>query len=220
MFDNTRRNRSVLAGIAGVNLCVALAVGAGALPLPGAGSDGRSAETVASASVAGDAGLPAGQPAEIMPAVVGDTTTIPPTTAPTAPTSVAPTSVVTSPPRSRSTVPAAAPPVTAAAVSSPLPPAPVQVLRRVPAAAEVQQAIATLPRYVRSLIAPSPAQVAQLGDKVCTMFDQGQTFAQVKAVGLQMVTQVPLTSVLPGGADWVVQTAVTLYCPGHLAKLG
>jgi len=93
------------------------------------------------------------------------------------------------------------------------------VARRVPSAAEVQQAIATLPQYVRSLLSPSPAQVAQLGDKVCGMFDSGQSFAQVKATGLQMVTQVPLTTVLPGGADWVVRTVVTLYCPGHLSKL-
>jgi hypothetical protein len=89
----------------------------------------------------------------------------------------------------------------------------------VPSAAEVSQAIATLPQYVHSIISPTPAQVAQLGDQVCTAFDQGQTFAQVKATGLSMVTKVPLTTVLPGGADWVVRTTVALYCPGYTSKL-
>jgi hypothetical protein len=93
------------------------------------------------------------------------------------------------------------------------------VARVVPSAARVQQAISEVPNYVHSILSPSPAQVAQLGDKVCTMFDQGQTFAQVKATGLQMVTQIPLTTVLPGGADWVVRTVVNLYCPGHSSKL-
>jgi len=95
----------------------------------------------------------------------------------------------------------------------------VKVPRRVPTAAEVQQAIATLPQYVSTILKPSPAQVDQLGDQVCTAFDQGQTFSQVKDTGLRMVTQLPLTSVKPGGADWVVRTTVTLYCPGHADKL-
>ncbi|MDQ2825543.1 MAG: DUF732 domain-containing protein, partial [Actinomycetota bacterium] len=125
------------------------------------------------------------------------------------------------PSAARATMPPAA--TQAAAPTLPpvtTPPLPVTVARRVPSTTEVQNALSSLPTYVHTILTPSPAQVAQLGDKVCTMFDQGQSFAQVKATGLQMVTQVPLTTILPGGADWVVRTVVTLYCPGHLSKLG
>lgn len=231
MFDNTRRNRRALAGIVGVNLALALAVSAGAVPLSGAHDDGRSAATVASAAVTQEPAATVRQAGDGVSAAMaqGSAATTPPPV-PTAEaskatgTTVAPTTVpVVTAGRSAAAAPTAArPTVTVPAVATPSVAAGVvaQVARRVPAAAEVQQAISNLPQHVRSIIKPSPAQVAQLGTTVCGMFDAGQSFAQVKATGLQMVTQVPLTTVLPGGADWVVETVVTLYCPGHLAKIG
>lgn len=226
MLHNSRRNRRVLAGIAGVNLCLALAVSAGAVPLPGAADDdGRSARTVASATSVEHLMAPVRQPGDVADVVTTVApTTVPVTVAPKPDTAAAATTTA-APPTSRPAAGAAVSqaPVTQAPVTVPritVPPAPVNVARRTPPAGEVQQAISALPQYVRSILAPSPDQVAQLGDKVCTMFDQGQTFDQVKATGLSMVTQVPLTKVLPGGADWVVRTAVTLYCPGHLTKIG
>ncbi len=234
MFENTRRTRRVLAGVAGVNLALALAVSAGAVPRPGADSGARSAETVASAAFAQDAVASARQPGDSSSAARQAPTTAAPTTAvPTtgAGTTAAPTTAVTKP--TVTTAPATTKPAAVKATTSPVAaqvaaptippvtvPAVVTVARRVPSTAEVQGALSSLPTYVHSILTPSPAQVAQLGDKVCTMFDQGQTVAQVKATGLQMVTQIPLTTILPGGADWVVRTVVTLYCPGHLSKLG
>lgn len=227
MIGNTRRNRRVLAGIAGVNLCLAVAVSAGAVPLPG-NDDGRSGRNVASATSVEQLVAPVRQAGDVVDVT---TTAVPPTVpvtvaprtdttvaAKAAPTTAAPAKASTAKAAVTPSPVAQAPVVQAPAVT--VPPVVLSVARRVPAASEVQQAITALPTYVRSILAPSPAQVAQLGDKVCTMFDQGQTFAQVKATGLSMVTQVPLTTVLPGGADWVVRTAVTLYCPGHLAKIG
>jgi hypothetical protein len=199
------------------------------VPRPGAGNGGRSAEQVASAAFAQDAMASARQPGdtagatiEQAPATSAPTTAAPTTVAPkaTATTAAPTTKAPTSSTASKTT--AAKAPAAAAAVTVPpvtVPPVPVGVARVVPSAARVQQAISELPSYVHSILSPSPAQVAQLGDKVCTMFDQGQTFAQVKATGLQMVTQIPLTTVLPGGADWVVRTVVNLYCPGHSSKL-
>jgi len=216
----------VLAGIAGVNLALALAVSAGAVPRPGADDGVRSTERVASAAFSHDALASARQPGDTTPAsvhaAVSDTAT---TAAPPmagAQTAAAPKVTVTTPPAAKAvaaTTSAKAPTV-AAPTAPPVTalPLPVGVARRVPAASEVQAALGALPTHVHSILTPSPAQVAQLGDKVCTLFDQGQTFAQVKATGLQMVTQVPLTTILPGGADWVVRTVVTLYCPGHLPK--
>jgi hypothetical protein len=174
---------------------------------------------MASARQPGDT---AGATIEQAPATSAPTTAAPTTVAPkaTATTAAPTTKAPASSTASKTT--AAKAPAAAAAVTVPpvtVPPVPVGVARVVPSAAQVQQAIASLPNYVHSILSPSPAQVAQLGDKVCTMLDQGQTFAQVKATGLQMVTQVPLTTVLPGGADWVVRTVVNLYCPGHSSKL-
>jgi hypothetical protein len=52
---------------------------------------------------------------------------------------------------------------------------------------------------------------------VCTAFDQGQTFAQVKATGLSMVSAyVPVSA---AAADYAVRTAVALYCPAYASKL-
>ena len=205
-----------IAATAAVVLLTAAAGAAGVLPLPGGGSDA----------------------ADVAPAVVqsGDVPTLTPE--PEAAPSSAADVPVSSPP-----VVAEAPPVTAAAPvasgsarpSSPAPAAPARTLstpapaappataagvaRRTPSAAEVQAAIKALPQYIRTMIPPTPALVAEIGDQVCTAFDQGHTYAEVKTTGLQMLTQLPRTTVLPGGADWAVRTVVSMYCPGHASKL-
>jgi hypothetical protein len=223
MHLNTSVNRRVLAGVAGVNLALALAVGAGAIPRPGAGGNGT---TIAASAKIDELAAPAArQPGDVPPdTAAAPTTTAAPTTAPpttavktTTPTTKAPvkTTATTKVPATTG----APAPAAAAAAPAAAPAAPAKVARRVPSAAEVSQAIATLPQYVSTIFTPTPAQVAQLGDQVCTAFDQGQTFAQVKATGLSMITQVPLTTVKPGGADWVVKTIVNLYCPGYASKL-
>lgn len=224
MMQDTTRNRWVLGGLAGVTLALGVAVSAGAVPQPGASASTKT--IAASASIQPVAATPVHQSSDVVADVAP--TTVPPTTAPpttvattTPPTTKAPTAT-TKTTKAPSTTQATAAPAAAAtpAPSAPAAPAaPVTVPRRVPSAAEVQQAINTLPQYVHSILTPTPAQVAQIGNQVCTAFDQGQTFAQVKATGLQMVTQVPLTTVLPGGADWVVKTVVNLYCPGYASKL-
>ena len=216
---DTRLSRGVLAGIAGMTLVVGVAVSAGAIPQPGANGKGA---TIAAAKIDELAAAPARQPGDVAPEAPITTvapTTVPPTTAvpATTPTTKAP---VKATPTTKATTTTVAPSPAAAAAAAPAAPAaPTQAARRVPSAAEVNQAIATLPQYVSTIFTPTPAQVAQLGDQVCTAFDQGQTFAQVKATGLSMVTQVPLTTVKPGGADWVVKTIVGLYCPGYASKL-
>jgi hypothetical protein len=66
---------------------------------------------------------------------------------------------------------------------------------------------------------PTVEQVNELADKACTAFDQGQTFEQVKATGLGMAADNPWVTISAAGSEYVVQTAVTLYCPGHADKL-
>ncbi|HJV08525.1 MAG TPA: hypothetical protein VJ653_02565, partial [Acidimicrobiales bacterium] len=70
---------------------------------------------------------------------------------------------------------------------------------------------------ILGFVSIAPTQIDQAGDQVCTAFDNGQTFAQVKATGLSMIpaqVSVPLST-----ADWAVRQAVALYCPGHANKL-
>lgn len=214
---DTRLNRRVLAGVAGVTLVLGVAVSAGAVPQPGASGKGA---TIAAAKIDVIGAAPARQPGDVAaeaPATTVAPTTVPPTTVAhsTTPTTRAPVKATPTTTAPATTVA----PAPAAAAAPAAPAAPTKAPRRVPSAAEVNSAIATLPQYVSTIFTPSPAQVAQLGDQVCTAFDQGQTFAQVKATGLSMVTQVPLTTVKPGGADWVVKTIVGLYCPGYASKL-
>ena len=223
MFENTKTVRRVLAGVVGVNLSLALAVSAGAVPKPGDHGSVHTAAAAAAEPVAAPVAPQADNAAQdaVQPTV--PTTAAPAPTTPAAPTTVAAPKVTTPPttkaPAPKPAVTTAAPAPATAAPAVTVPAVPVTVPRRVPSAAEVQAAIAALPQYVRTPFTPTAAQVAQIGDQVCSAFDQGQTFAQVKATGLSMVTQIPLTTILPGGADWVVKTVVNLYCPGYASKL-
>jgi hypothetical protein len=90
--------------------------------------------------------------------------------------------------------------------------------RTQPSAAAVQQAINGLQQFLP--LAPSAAQVAQVGDQVCTAFDHGQSYAQVLATATQTVTQIPFVSDVNGAATYAVHQSVALYCPGYTSKLG
>ena len=119
-----------------------------------------------------------------------------------APVTTVPAPVVTLPP-------VTVPPVTVPALAP----------RTVPSAAQVQSAIAGISSMVQLpfFITISPANVAQVGDQVCTAFDQGQSFAQVKSTGLSMVSA--YVTVSPAAADYAVRTAVSMYCPAYASKL-
>jgi hypothetical protein len=220
-LHNTGRNRKLLAGLVGVNLALALAVSAGAVPLPGGKGEVRAAsvsdieELAPPARQPGDAARELAQAAPAPSAVVAE---VVPTSAPT----TLPKPKTTAPPTTKALVAkaaaATAPPTAAPATAAPA--APVKVARRTPSPAEVQAAITELKRQVGGmllLVSPTPAQLAQAGDQVCTAFDNGQSFAQVKATGLSMIPT--SITVSPATADWAVRQAVTLYCPGHASKL-
>lgn len=92
--------------------------------------------------------------------------------------------------------------------------------RTTPSAAAVQAAIQGLKQYVHSFLTPTASQVAEFGDLVCSAYDDGNTTKQIEAKILQKVSSLPLTTILPGAADYVVRTAVKLYCPGYQSRLG
>jgi hypothetical protein len=99
------------------------------------------------------------------------------------------------------------------------PATPQKAARTTPSASAVSSAISGLRNYVHTPFTPSSAQVAQFGDAVCTAFDQQKTFSQVKAEILAQVKKLPFTTVTAGAADYVVKTAVSLYCPGYKSKV-
>ena len=219
MLNNTSRNRKLLAGLVGVNLTLALAVSAGAVPRPGDDGEVRTASVAQVEELAAPA---ARQPGDSVPATPPVPAAVTAAAVPTpAPTTV-PKPKVTTPPTTKAPVakaaPVTAPPVVAPATAAPA--APVRVARRTPSATEVQAVINELKRQVGgilALVSPTAAQIAQAGDQVCTAFDGGQSFAQVKATGLSMVPA--SITVPPATVDWAVRQAVARSCPGHASKL-
>lgn len=209
---------------AGTTLAIALAVVVGVIPPQGHDTGLSSA---AAAELHDPAPVTPGEEKEVVPETV-PAAGAEPAPADEAPAAASPDSEpvpATAPPPAAEEPPPPppAPPVNIAPAAAPAPPpAPTAnpvVPRRQPSPAEVQQALDGLEPYVDSVFSPSAAQVAEAGAKVCTAFDEGQTFAQVKATAQELVSRVPLTTVRPGADDYVVRTVVRLYCPGHQAKL-
>lgn len=140
----------------------------------------------------------------------------------------APTTSVVVPPVVETPAPPTSAPVAAVAPAPPV--APALPARRIPSPAEVQEAIRGMEQFVSyksglfGLVAgaptPTAAQVDELGALVCTALDDGQTVEQAKATGMAMAADNPYVTISPAGADYVVRTAVRLYCPGHTDKLG
>ena len=224
MLENTSRNLKVLAGAVGVNLALALAVSVGAVPQLG---DHGAVRTASVAEAEDIVAPPVRQPGDAAKAVDDvTTTTAAASAAPPAPSTTVAKPKATTPPATkaptsaRTAQPTAAPTTAAPAAAAPTAPVSTKVPRRTPTAAEVQAAITELKRQVGGLlllVSPTPAQIDQVGDQVCTAFDNGQTFAQVKATALSMIP--PTVTVSAATTDWAVRQAVTLYCPGHASKL-
>jgi methenyltetrahydromethanopterin cyclohydrolase len=61
--------------------------------------------------------------------------------------------------------------------------------------------------------------VADFGNQVCSAFDSGESYSQVKAAGLAQVAGNPFVTVTSADADWMIRTAVSMYCPGYASKL-
>jgi predicted membrane-bound mannosyltransferase len=90
--------------------------------------------------------------------------------------------------------------------------------RTQPSAAQVAQVIARVHALI-PLFTPTAAQIANVGNEVCTAFDQGETVAQIKATALQMAG-IYAALLSPSVVNSAVTTIVTLYCPGYASKLG
>ena len=204
----TNRSQRVLAAAAGSTFFLAVAAATGVAPGARAGAgDATDVRTVA---------VPAAQVSPVEPAPPPPPVPAPPVAPPPPPPASPPVKAAAPRPKVASApkpAPVAVPRPPAAGAATPA--APSAAPRRQPTSAEIQQAIQGFQRYMR--ISPTPAQVDQVGNEVCTAFDQGQTFAQVKETGLRMVPS--YITVSPAAADYVVRKAVELYCPAHSPKL-
>lgn len=212
MFESTSRSLRMLTGSAGVILCLGVGTAAGVVPQVG------TPETVASAQAA-DA--TPNQP--IAPDTAGVTTNqAPPDTAPA--TTVIPTTVrrdastTVAKPRPRAAASVAAPAAAAPAAAAPAAPAKATRAARLnPSSAQVQAALLQFPGGL--LFKPTEAQARDFANQVCTAFDQGSTYAAVRAQVVQALSTVPLLQATPGQIDGAIHTAVTLFCPGYASLL-
>jgi hypothetical protein len=214
MFSGTKRNLGFLAWSALTVATLGVAAGASAVvPRLVNSEEAPSVSATAqvqTAAVAADVGATPAPEAEVaVPEVVVPepaAVVVRPSARVAAPTVVEPDPVVEE-------APAVAPVLAPVAAVSAL------AARTVPSAAQIQAVISTIKSQVPllGLVSITDAQVNDIGNQVCTAFDQGQTFAQVKAQGL---AQVPAYVTIPAAtADYAVRQAVALYCPAYTSKL-
>jgi hypothetical protein len=197
---------------AGLTLLAGLAVGLGAC---GGGGTTR-ATTAAAVTPLGTTGetTGAGQPAASTAATPAPSVaaTPAPTAAPSPGKAPAPAAAKAAPSTPK---PTGAP---APAVTAPAPTTPALPARRQPSAAEVNGLIGQVHALI-PLFTPTAAQINQVGNDVCTAFDQGKTLAQVKATAMQLAGA--YAALIPVGVtDTAVRTVVSLFCPGYTSKLG
>lgn len=225
MFGDSKRVRLLVGGGAGSTLCIAMASVIGIIPGVDESTGVRMTDVRATDFAAMEK-APEVAPAMVLQELLPTApVTVPATAAPTPTTTPANVTEVSAPEPDLAT---AAEPV----VEAPAPaesPSPVLAARRVPAPSEVEQAIEGMSPYIKyksglvGLLSkpprPTAAQVDELGDKVCTAFDQGQTYDQVKATGLEMARDNPWVTISDAGADYVVRTGVALYCPDYSTRL-
>jgi hypothetical protein len=209
MFENVGRSVVLVAGAAGLTLCLAGGVAVGVVPQ--AGTSGSTAQ-------------PAAAGGQDVTATTAPDTVAPTTVAPAAPAAPAPTAAPVTRSRSQaSTQPAAssgddtAAPAASSAASS-APSAPTTAARVNPSSAQVQAAIAQIHQRI-PLYSPTEAQARQFGDQVCSAFDQGQSSSQVQATAMQMASKIPFVTVSSSDIAFAVRTAVQLFCPGYSSKV-
>ncbi len=217
MFSRTNRNLGFLAWTVGAVLTLGVAAGASAIvPQLVNAEETPSAVTSAQVEAANGEAAPVQAAAEVAapaPEVAVPTVIVPEPEAVTTPTAKAPARATPV----AAVVPAPAP-VVAQVVAPVVAAVPALAARTVPSAAQVQAAISRLSTLVGvPAFLISPSHIAAGGDQICTAFDQGQTFAQVKANGLSQVPS--FVTVTPAAADEAVRTAVAMYCPAYASKL-
>jgi hypothetical protein len=95
---------------------------------------------------------------------------------------------------------------------------PTKAARVKPSASALSGAISGLKQYVHTVFSITSSEVAQFGDEVCSAFDKNESYSAIKSQITAKVKQLPFTTVTAGAADYVVRTAVKLFCPGYTSR--
>lgn len=200
-------NHKVGKGAGGLAILVAVSIGVAAC---GSGARGTSSGM---ATVAHPAAIDLPSAAPAIPAATNSSASQP-AAGTTSPARVATSGTAHGTPGAPTTAaptPAPTAPAAPATTGTTLPP------RTQPTAAEVDAAIEAVHQLV-PFFTPTAAQVAKVGNEVCTAFDQGMTFSQVKSKVSSMLGSfswlLPSSAVTEG-----VRTVVSLYCPGYASKV-
>jgi hypothetical protein len=209
VFQNGRRVHLLVGGAIGLNLILGAGVAMGVMPRP------VHTENAASVRALTDTADTTPE-AAAAPEVPADTTTVPPETTVPAPATTAAPKVTAAP----TTAPAVTAPPATNPPTTPPPTAaqPATAPRANPTDAQVVAAMQLLKARI-PLLPVNAAYGRQFGDAVCSAFDQGNNFSQVKTMAMQAVSQIPFIKITTADADFAVRTAVSLFCPGYASKL-
>ena len=90
--------------------------------------------------------------------------------------------------------------------------------RTEPSKAALQGAIRELDART-NYFRPTEKQIREFSGEVCTAFDQGYSYAEVKAGVLDSAKRAPYLGVSSADADYSVRSAVQLFCPGYAPLL-
>ena len=216
MFASTPSNRRMLAAAIATNLLLAVVVGIGmtlrpanaGMLLPSEPASVAAGPAAAPGSVQ-DAGLRGGGPTSSgAGGTEGSGTRTRPSGSPGAPAgeqragSEAATATVAAVGRG---------PASAVLVTRPAP-------RVEPSRAALQAAVRELDART-NYFRPTENQVREFSGQVCTAFDQGYSYSQVKSAVLDSAKRAPYLGVSSADADHAVRSAVQLFCPGYAPLL-
>jgi hypothetical protein len=226
MFEHTRRVHTLLAGAAGVTLVLGLGVAAGAVPRPVSTENASPVHAAAAAATSATGATATADPTPADAATTLSPTTDAPTTAPaSSPTTAAKAAkqAAQADVASAASTPDAGPATTAtsAPATAPAPAATSGIAPRInPTDAQVQAAIQQIATRIPFFSVANVAQARQFGDAVCSAFDSGASYSSVKSQVQSALSQLPMVTIKPTDMDFAIRTAVQLFCPGYMSKLG
>lgn len=211
MSSSTKRVRAALIAT-GLTVLLGAACGAGV-------SGGGGGDAQLQAAPAANVERPATPVTEAPPPTQAPDTTVPVTAAPPTTKTTAAADKAAPVPVTEAQPAPTAPPATSAPTptTATTPPSTVPARPNV-SSTQVQTAISQFKSRI-AFFAPTEAQARQFGDMVCSAFDGGQSYAQVKAAVIAKVQTIPLISVSSADADYILGITVRLFCPAYASKL-
>ena len=216
MFASTRSNHRMLAAAIGVNLLLAVVVGIGMTVRPvnaGALLPSRPASVGAVSEVAVETGQAAAQQAGTgTPGSASAGAGAVKTGRPGSPAAAASGGAAGAEAAAAATLAAAGrSPAAGVVVPRPAP-------RVEPSRTALRAAIRELDART-NYFRPTENQVRDFSGQVCTAFDQGYAYPEVKAAVLDSAKRAPYLGISTADADYAIRSSVQLFCPGYAPLL-